>query len=65
MRPRFGPGPKTAVIAGLILYVSVMLIMLIITSVGIFTGSIYVKMAAIQLISSIVGSIAGAALYKE
>lgn len=65
MRPRFGPGPKTAVIAGVIPWLSVTLILFIVTQTGIFTNAIFAKMCVIQLISSVLGALAGAKLYKE
>lgn len=65
MRPRFGPGPKTAVLAGLVPYVAVTLLMFGFTHGGLFTMSIWVKMTIISLITMSVGAIAGAWVYKE
>jgi len=65
MRPRFGPGPKTAAYAGLVIWVSVNLIMFGLTTTGMMTMATVVKMALIQLVITMAGSITGAAVYKE
>jgi hypothetical protein len=65
MRPRFGPGVKTAVIAGLTLYLAVSFVLFGFTSMGIFTMSMYVKSSACALVTVLAASIAGAAIYKE
>jgi hypothetical protein len=65
IRPRFGPGPKTAVIAGVLLYLPVTFIMFGLTHGGMMTMAIWSKMAVFQLVNSIVGAIAGAWAYTE
>jgi hypothetical protein len=65
IRPRFGPGPKTAIYAGLIPYLSINLIMFGLTQGGLIPMALYVKMAAAQLIIVSLGAIAGAWAYKE
>ncbi len=65
IRPRFGPGPKTAAFAGLIPYLAVTLILFGLTQGGLMTMAIWTKMSAISLVTTIVGSIAGAWAYKE
>ncbi len=65
IRPRFGPGPKTAVVAGLVLYLATTMMMFGLTQLGMMTMGVFVKMAIIQLVITSVGSVAGAAVYKE
>jgi hypothetical protein len=64
-RPRFGPGPKTAVLAGLVPYVAVSVVLLGFTTMGIFTMSMWVKNTVLVAITVIAGSVAGAWAYKE
>ena len=65
VRPRFGPGPKTALTSGLLLYGVVTVIMYGFTKMGIFTTSGFVKMSIFYAVVWLVGSVVGAALYKE
>jgi hypothetical protein len=65
MRPRFGPGPKTAVIAGLTLYLAVTVVLYGFTSIGLFTMSMFLKSSACALVSVLVSALAGSAVYKE
>lgn len=65
MRPRFGPGPSTAVKAALVPWLAVGLVMFGMTQGGMLTMSIWVKMSAISLVIMTVSSVAGAWAYKE
>ena len=65
IRPRFGPGPKTAIYAGLLFYVATFLMMLSMAQGGIMPMSLFWKAAGFSLISIVAGSIAGAWAYKE
>lgn len=65
MRPRFGPGPSTAVKAALVPWLSVGLILFGLTHGGLLTMSIWVKMSAISLVIMTTSSVAGAWAYKE
>jgi hypothetical protein len=65
MRPRFGPGPTTAVLAGLVPYLGISFIMFGLTHGGLMTMSIWTKMTAISLVTTCVGAIAGASVYRE
>jgi hypothetical protein len=65
IRPRFGPGPKTAVISGVLLWVAISLLEAQIGAMGITTLSLYLKGAALYLVSAVVASLVGAALYQE
>jgi hypothetical protein len=65
MRPRFGPGPKTAIYAGLVIWLIGAGLLLGFTQSGIFTMSIFTKMLIPTLVNSLAGAVAGAAVYKE
>jgi len=65
MRPRFGPGPSTAVKAAIVPWLAIGLIMFGMTQGGMMTMSIWVKMSAISLVIMTVSSVAGAWAYKE
>jgi hypothetical protein len=65
IRPRFGPGPKTAVIGGITIWLAVTVTFAGLMSMGVFTQAAYVKSSALYLISALAASLAGAALYKE
>jgi hypothetical protein len=65
IRPRFGPGPRTAIFAALVPYVAISLMMFGMTHGGMITMSIWMKMTAISLISMSVGAILGAWAYHE
>ena len=66
MRQRFGPGPKTAVLAAIVTWMAFS-----ITGpaqfipLGFFSNVLWLKVAGFQLITSILAIIAGAVLYKE
>ena len=65
IRPRFGPGPKTAVISGLTLWLAVTSMFAGLMSMGIFTQQAFIKNGALYLASTLIASLVGAALYKE
>ena len=65
IRPRFGPGPKTAILAALVPYFAITLIMFGMTQGGMVTMSIWTKMTAISLITMSVGAVLGAWAYHE
>jgi hypothetical protein len=66
MRPCCGPGPRTAVFAGLVTW-----LMFSVAGpaqfipLGFFSNPLWIKAGAFQLVTSIVAAIAAAALYKE
>jgi hypothetical protein len=64
-RPRFGPGARTAVIAGAPLWVTGTAIFCGMASMGVVTEAMVVKSALLTLVNVVLGSIAGAAVYKE
>jgi hypothetical protein len=65
IRPRFGPGPKTAILSGILPWVAIAILTLQLSAVGIRTLPSYLKAAALYLISAIVTGLVGAMLYKE
>lgn len=66
MRSHFGAGPKTAALAGVVAWLAFS-----VTGpaqfipLGFYSSALWIKVAAFQLITSIVAAIAGAAIYKE
>ena len=64
-RPRFGPGPKTAIVSGVTLWFAVCIMFGGLMSMGIFTLPGFIKYSALTLVSSLSASLAGAAIYKE
>ena len=65
MRPRFGAGAKTAIIAGLTLYLAVTVVLSGFLAMGVFTHGMFVRSSACALVSVMAGSLAGCAVYKE
>ena len=66
MRPAFRPGPKTAALAGIVAWLAFS-----VTGpaqfipLGFYSQALWVKVGAFQLATSIIATIAGAAVYKE
>jgi hypothetical protein len=65
IRPRLGPGPKTAVIAGLVPYLGITFIMFGLAMGGLLPLALWAKMTVISLVITSVGAVAGAWAYKE
>jgi hypothetical protein len=66
MRAFFGAGPKTGVLAGIVGWIAFSLTGPVqFIPLGFFSNALWLKVGAIQLIVSIVATIAGAALYKD
>lgn len=65
-RPRFGPGPWTAVIAGATVFLTVgVVILLTLNDLGLLTGRRLWIAAGWTLAESIIAALAGAWLYRE
>jgi hypothetical protein len=66
MRPCCGPGPKTAVLSGIVMWIAFS-----VTGpaqfipLGFFSHALWIKVAGYHLVTSIVAAIAGAAVYKD
>jgi hypothetical protein len=66
MRPYYKPGPKTAALAGVAAWIAFSLSgPAQFIPLGFYSNALWIKVAAFQLITSIVAAIAGAALYKD
>ena len=65
IRPRLGPGPKTALCAGLVIYAAVTAVLFGFQSMGIFTLDSFLKNALLSLITAVLASLVGGAVYKE
>lgn len=66
MRAFFGAGPKTAVLAGIVGCIAFSLTGPVqFIPLGFFSNALWLKVAVIHLIVSIIATIAGAALYKD
>ncbi|MGD2151624.1 MAG: hypothetical protein PVG79_00060 [Gemmatimonadales bacterium] len=66
IRPRFGPGPKTAVLAGFIVWLLAYLWRILdIGLIGLFDPGLLVLPAAWGLVEIVVAALAGGWLYRE
>ena len=66
MRAYFGAGPKTAVLAGVVAWVAFSLTgPAQFIPLGFLSNALWVKISAIQFVTTILATIAGAALYKD
>ena len=66
MRTHFGAGPKTAVLAGIASWIAFSLTgPAQFIPLGFFSNALWLKVGALHLVTSIVSTIAGAAMYKD
>ena len=65
IRPRFGPGPETAVIGAIMVWLALAIAVLILLAIGLHTPQSYFKSSALYLISAVASTLVGAALYRE
>ena len=66
MRAFFGAGPKTAVLAGILGWIAFSLTAPVqFIPLGFFSNALWLKVGALHLVTSIIATIAGAALYKD
>jgi hypothetical protein len=65
IRPRFGPGPKTALIAGVCYWIAFGAMAAGFTAMGIFTHQAFIKSTALSLASTLIPALVGAYIYKE
>jgi hypothetical protein len=65
IRPRFGPGPRTALFAAFPLFTAVTLIMFGLSVMGYFSTAVFVKGTVFSAVNVAIGSLVGAWLYKE
>ena len=66
MRGHFGAGPKTAVLAGIVGWIGSSLTGPVqFIPLGFFSNALWLKAGAFHLVTSIIATVAGAALYKD
>jgi hypothetical protein len=65
MRPRFGPGPKTAILGAVPLVGGVTLVLFGFTMMGYFTSAVFVKGTIASVINAAIGAVVGAWMYSE
>ena len=66
IRPRFGEGPMTAITAGLLTWLTtVVLADMMLTIMGVFEMPMVLMMIGVGLIEIVIATLAGAYLYKE
>jgi len=65
IRPRFGAGARTAIYAGLLVYVAPTLVLFGFTMMGSMTMAMFVKGSIAALVSTLAASVVGASMYKE
>ncbi len=66
MRSLFSPGPRTAVLAGVVAWIAFSLTGPVqFIPLGFISNALWIKMAGIQLFTTIIATLAGAALYKD
>ena len=66
MRGHFGAGPKTAVLAGIVGWIGFSLTGPVqFIPLGFFSNALWLKVGAFHLVTSIIATVAGAALYKD
>lgn len=64
-RPRFGPGPKTAVYVGLVFVAWGMVVSSGYMAMGIMSSGLWLTYSVVYLIALVAASVAGASMYKE
>ena len=64
-RPRFGPGPRTALIAGVTIWLAVCVVFAGLMSMGIYTQQAYLKGSVLTLANTLIASFTGAYFYRE
>jgi hypothetical protein len=65
IRPRYGPGPKTAVVAGLAVWIITHLMFAAWWFTGLFSFGLVAASTLGGLVAAVGGALAGCALYKE
>jgi hypothetical protein len=65
MRSRLGPGPKTAVVSGVTLWLAVASVFAGLTAIGVYTDQAFIKETFLNLVTVLAASLAGAYVYKE
>jgi hypothetical protein len=65
IRPRFGPGPRTAVYAGLVFFVIGLITTYGYKQMGVMSTGLWWSYTAVWFINLVIAAVVGAAVYKE
>jgi len=65
MRPRLGPGVRTALLASLVVFLAPTLVLFGFTMMSFMTMTLFVKGSFAALVAMLAAGVAGAAVYKE
>lgn len=65
IRPRFGPGPRTAVYAGLVFFVVGLITTYGYKEMGVMSSGLWWSYTALWFINLVLAAVVGAAVYKE
>lgn len=65
IRTRFGPGPKTAVVAAIIIAMTANVLAAYFAGQGFFPWSVWAKASVLATANTVVSGLVGCALYKE
>ena len=65
MRPRFGPGPKTAVLAGFVVWLCGFIFYMDWLYLGMMSATLYAMVSVAMFVVCVVSAWVGAMLYKE
>ena len=65
IRPRLGPGPMTAITAGMMIFSASTIILFGFQQMGVFTPDMFAKSAFFSLMTATLVSLTGAKIYRE
>jgi len=65
IRTRFGPGPKTAIVAALIIAMTANILAAYFAGMGFFGWHMWGEMAVLETGNTVIAALAGCALYNE
>jgi len=65
MRPRFGAGPKTAVMTAFVFWIFAGIVAANYMTMGIMSSSLWLQFAVFYLVALLVSALVGGAIYKE
>lgn len=65
IRPRFGPGPRTAIVAALGPWLAATVVVYGFASMGLMSDGVFVRGALSELVTYVLAALAGGAIYKE
>ena len=65
IRTRFGPGPKTAIVAGLIIAITSNILAAYFAGQGFFSWHLWAAMAGLETGNTLIAALAGCAVYSE